>query len=96
MTLAVQPEQTELIAMADRAGALRVSLRPVHDSRIVPSDGVTSRDITGGRVTEDTTTVTNEPRQTPVFINLQPTTTPSPRRGGMTIIRGVQEQAGSP
>ncbi len=95
MTLAVQPEQTELIAMADRAGALRVSLRPVHDSTIVPSDGKTTRDIAGGTVSEDTTVNTNQPAQTPIFINL-PATTPSPHRSGITIIRGVQEQAGSP
>jgi pilus assembly protein CpaB len=95
MTLAVQPEQTELIAMADRAGALRVSLRPVHDSTIVASDGVTYRDIAGGKVPEEATGNTNQPTQTPVFINL-PATTPSPRRGGMIIIRGVQEQPSSP
>ena len=38
LTLAVMPEHAELIAAADRAGALRVSLRPVrHESISVPS-----------------------------------------------------------
>ena len=38
LTLAVMPEHAELIAAADRAGALRVSLRPVRDeSSSVPS-----------------------------------------------------------
>ena len=38
VTLAVMPEHAELIATADRVGALRVSLRPVRDeSSSVPS-----------------------------------------------------------
>jgi pilus assembly protein CpaB len=43
LTLAVMPEHAELIAAADRAGALRVSLRPVRDE----SSRVPSRPATG-------------------------------------------------
>ncbi len=96
MTLAVQPEQTELVAAADRAGALRVSLRPVHDSTVVSSGGVTARDFAGVVQAQETLaavqTPTNEPAQTPVFIGLQPST----HRSEMMIIRGVQEQPQSP
>ena len=92
MTLAVQPEQTELITAADRAGALRVSLRPFNDQHIIPSPGVTTKDFYGGRIPEETSTATNEQRQTPVYI-MPPA---QPRRPEINVIRGVQEQTISP
>jgi len=92
MTLAVQPEQTELITAADRAGALRVSLRPLNDQHIIPSQGVTTKDFYGGRIPEETPTATNDQRQTPVYIM-----PPAPsRRPEINVIRGVQEQTVSP
>lgn len=50
MTLAVAPEDTELLTAADVAGRLRVSLRSPHDTRVYASTGVTVKDISGGKV----------------------------------------------
>jgi pilus assembly protein CpaB len=47
MTLAVTPEQGELVAAADRAGALRIQLRSVRDETTIPTPGVTTRDFSG-------------------------------------------------
>ena len=93
MTLAVRPEQTELIAAADRAGALRVSLRPVNDQMIVSSEGVSAKDFGGTAVPASPMVITNEPNQSPVII-MPPA---APKQKGMNIIRGVhEEQAVSP
>jgi len=50
MTLAVAPEDTELITAADQAGRLRISLRSPHDTTVYTGTGVTVKDISGGRV----------------------------------------------
>jgi pilus assembly protein CpaB len=92
MTLAVKPEQTELVAAADRAGALRVSLRGVNDQVVVPTEGVSPRDFTGPNIPADAVVVTNEPHQTPVYI--MPPAAQRPRE--IQIIRGDQQQTVSP
>jgi pilus assembly protein CpaB len=100
MTLAVRPEETELIAAADRAGALRVSLRSIKDTKIVASGGVTARDL-GGMVPEEPAPVqqqpvqagTPEPKKVPVFINVQPS---SKTRTEIEIVRGVTGQTVTP
>jgi pilus assembly protein CpaB len=92
MTLAVKPEQTELVAAADRAGALRVSLRGVNDQVVVPTEGVSPRDFTGPGIPADAIMVTNEPNQTPVYI--MPPAAQRPRE--IQIIRGEQQQTVSP
>ncbi len=92
MTLAVKPEQTELIAAADRAGALRISLRPVNDAEVVPSEGVSTKDFSGSTVPITPVVVTNEASATPVIIM-----PPAPQRQKEIImLRGTQEQSVSP
>lgn len=90
MTLAVKPEETELVAAADRQGALRISLRPVNDNKVVSTDGVTTRDFSGARVQEEAPAA---PKTQPVFI-----TPPSSsrQRAEVTVIRGTAEQTVSP
>ena len=93
MTLAVTPEQGELLAAADRAGALRIQLRGVSDVRIIPSPGVTTRDFGGGRVIEETTPSSSE-QKTPVSIVLQGS---APRtRNEITVYRGNSEATVAP
>jgi pilus assembly protein CpaB len=93
MTLAVKPEETELIAMADRAGALRVSLRPVGDQQTFDSPGVSAKDFKGFRPPPETIIVTNEIRQPPVFT---PMPVPAPRGQEIKVIHGTTEQIISP
>jgi pilus assembly protein CpaB len=88
MTLAVRPEDTELVAAADRMSALRVALRRVNDARLVATDGVTTRDFSGQR-SEDVTTNQPPARVTPVVIAPPPGEEPKRQ---LTIIRGTQEQ----
>jgi len=92
MTLAVKPEDTERVTAADREGTLRVSLRPVNDSQVVPTLGVTAKDLAGGKMHEDLGTSTNEQKQAPIYI-MPP---PPPQRPEITIIKGSQEQTVSP
>ena len=48
ITLAVSPENGELLTAADRAGVLRVMLRPVQDKVVATGSGVRATDIQGG------------------------------------------------
>jgi pilus assembly protein CpaB len=93
MTLAVTPEQGELLAAADRAGALRIQLRPVSDGTIIPSSGVTTRDFGGGRVIEEAVPSSSD-QKTPVSIVLQGS---APRtRNEITVYRGNSESTSAP
>jgi pilus assembly protein CpaB len=47
ITLAVSPENGELLTAADRAGVLRVMLRPVLDKVVAAGSGVRATDIQG-------------------------------------------------
>ena len=89
MTLLVKPEEAELLAAADRAGALRVTLRPVKDERVVVSSGATSADFAGRRILEETMPTDTNQAPTIVF-------SPQPRRNEITIIRATAEQTVSP
>lgn len=91
MTVAVTPEEVELLTAADRAGALRIALRPVQDQTIVSSPGITVRDLGSGKVIESASS-SMEGRSTQVIIS------PPPSRTGRTIsiVRGTQEQTMSP
>jgi pilus assembly protein CpaB len=86
MTLAVKPEDAELLIAAERAGVLRVMLRAPTDKKIVDSQGVTVRDIPGGAKTFEVTPRTADAQATPIIIS------PSNRqRSEITIVRGTQE-----
>ena len=86
MTLAVKPEEAELLMAADRAGVLRVMLRAPSDKKTVDSQGVTVRDIQGSKTFEVAPRSPDAP-STPVIIS------PSNRqRSEITIFRGTQEQ----
>ena len=89
MTLLVKPEEAELLAAADRAGALRVTLRPVKDERVVVSSGATSADFAGRRILEET--MPADTNQAPPIVF-----SPQPRRNEITIIRATAEQTVSP
>ena len=88
MTLAVKPEEAELLTAADRAGALRVALRPVQDKTIIPSVGVETRDFPGRRTMELSTSPPDAGRATPIIINPPP----GRDRPEIKIYRGTQEQ----
>jgi pilus assembly protein CpaB len=86
MTLAVKPEDAELLVAADRAGALRVMLRAPTDKRIVDSQGVTVRDFQGSKTFEkDTSTPASQSTTVQII---------SPTRHGseIQIYRGTAEQ----
>jgi pilus assembly protein CpaB len=85
MTLAVKPEDAELLMAADRAGVLRVMLRSPSDKRIVDSQGVTVRDFQGSK-TFEMTPRSPDAQATPIIIS------PSGRRSEIQIYRGTQEQ----
>jgi len=88
MTLAVKPEDAELLVAADRAGVLRVMLRSPSDKKVVESQGVTVRDLPGGAKTFEKAPSTPESQSTPVqIIPLS-----NRRAGEIQIIRGTQEQ----
>jgi len=89
MTLAVKPEEAELLMAADRAGALRVMLRNQSDKSVVSSPGVTVRDFGDHKTFEFATKAPDAEKATPVIIN-------SPTRGHSSeimIYRGSQGQA---
>jgi pilus assembly protein CpaB len=92
MTLAVTPEEGELLTAADRAGVLRIQLRPLQDDTIVPSPGITVRDIPGGKGKIVEATGQQGERATPVIISPPP----SRSRPEITVIRATQEQVVSP
>jgi pilus assembly protein CpaB len=86
MTLAVKPEEAELLMAADRAGVLRVMLRSPSDKRVVDSQGVTVRDFQGSK-TFEVTPRSPDAQATPIIIS------PSNRqRSEILIYRGTQEQ----
>jgi len=82
ITLAVSPEDGELLTAADRTGVLRVMLRPVQDKATVTSSGVRATDIQGGAG---------------VIAPPPAPATPTPKTSGarITIIRGT-ESYGAP
>ena len=98
MTLAVRPDQTELLTAATKAGAVRVSLRAMNDDKIIPTDGSTVVDLGGKLLLQDTQPApqtnapTSEPKSQPVAIIGLPART----RSEITIIRGVTEQTVTP
>lgn len=90
MTLAVKPEEAELLTAADRAGALRVMLRSPSDKSVV-SGPVTSRDFQGNKTFEFATKPPDAAKATPIIINSQS----NRQRSEIMIYRGAQGQATS-
>ena len=88
MTLAVKPAEAELLTAADRAGALRVALRPVQEKGIFTSTGVGARDFQGPRTLQMATQPPDAGRSTPIIINPPP----GHQRPEIKIYRGTQEQ----
>ena len=88
MTLAVKPEEAELLTAADRAGALRVALRPIQDKTIIPSTGVEARDFPGPRTLQYAGQPPDAAKATPIIINPPP----GHQRPEVKIYRGTQEQ----
>lgn len=86
LTVLVTPEQAELLAAADRQGALRVVLRPVQDDSRIDSPGVTVRDIRGGMPVEVIPKPAETGTATPVMISL-PRSTERPRE--VIVYRGA-------
>jgi pilus assembly protein CpaB len=84
MTLLVKPEQVELLTAADRQATLRVSLRPLGDTNLIASAGITVRDIRGGSIETPVAT----PSQTPVRV----ITVREEKPETITIIRGTQSK----
>jgi len=91
MTLAVSPEDAELLTAADRAGVLRVALRGVEDDAVVQSPGTRTSEILKGPLLAAIQNANTS--NSPVFLGPS-----SMRRGGtpMTVIRGVQETSVAP
>lgn len=89
MTLAVKPEEAELLTAADRAGALRVMLRSPSDKSVVSSPGVTSHDFQGNKTFEFATKPPDAAKATPIIINSQS----NRQRSEIIIYRGAQGQA---
>jgi pilus assembly protein CpaB len=69
MTLAVKPEEAELLTAADRAGALRVELRGVNEKAVITTEGVGIRDFQGKNTLTFATTPPDPQRSTPVIIS---------------------------
>ena len=88
MTLAVKPEETELVAAADKQGALKISLRAPGDAHVVTTDGVTTREFRGTRTVVEETNVS--PKTQPVVIVAPASSRP---RTEITVIRGTTETA---
>jgi pilus assembly protein CpaB len=97
MTLAVRPEQTELLAAASKVGAVRVALRSKDDGQIVETEGTTVVEIGGRLVLQEAQPVapTNipstaateaKPVSKPIIV------LPARTRQEITVIRGIQEQ----
>jgi len=91
MTLAVKPEEAELLTAADRAGALRVMLRSPSDKTVVSSPGVTTHDLSGTKTFEFATRPPDAQKATPIIINSQS----NRQRSEIMIYRGAQGQATS-
>jgi pilus assembly protein CpaB len=92
MTLAVKPEDTELVMAMERAGALRVSLRPANDSKIHTTTGVAVRDLTAAVAPQMViTTKQQEVSAQPIIVR-----PPQRQRSELTVIRGTSEQVVAP
>jgi pilus assembly protein CpaB len=89
MTLAVKPEDTEYVLAMERAGALRVSLRPVNDKQTFSTPGVVVRDLTASVTPQIiiTTKTANVEKIVPIVIN-----PPPKQRSETKIWRGTAEQ----
>jgi pilus assembly protein CpaB len=86
MTLAVKPEEAELLTAADRAGALRVALRGVNEKSVITTGGVGTRDFQGKNTLTFSTTGPDPVKATPIIISPQRNQRPE-----LIIVRGVQE-----
>jgi pilus assembly protein CpaB len=86
MTLAVKPEEAELLTAADRAGALRVAMRGVNEKAVITTQGVGTRDFLGNNTLKFSTTPPDQMKATPIIIS-----PPRNQRPEVTIVRGVQE-----
>jgi pilus assembly protein CpaB len=86
MTLAVKPEEAELLTAADRAGALRVALRGPNSKDVITTQGVGTRDFQGKQTFQFATTPPDQVKATPIIISPQRNQRPE-----LTIIRGIQE-----
>jgi len=91
VTLQVKPEQTELVKAAERSGTLNVTLRPVRDREIIPSEGVTERELGGAQPLPEPTMQTD---RTPVVII--PPSAATRQKPEITVIRGTAEQTITP
>jgi pilus assembly protein CpaB len=86
MTLAVKPEEAELLTAADRAGALRVALRGVNEKAVITTQGVGTRDFLGNNTLKFSTSPPDQMKATPIIIS-----PPRNQRPEVTIVRGIQE-----
>ncbi|MCG3148855.1 MAG: hypothetical protein PCFJNLEI_02304 [Verrucomicrobiae bacterium] len=99
MTLAVKPEQTELLKAAERSGTMSVTLRSFKDKEIIQPVGITPRDLAAGAVQgeeptspEATGPEATDNRSTPViFVNPQNRATP--KETEIKIFRGADERS---
>lgn len=94
MTLAVRPEQTELVKAAERSGSLSVALRG-RDEDIIPTEGVSPKEFTTTPpVDVPATTVAREGASSTPIIFLKPegTTPRQVRDVEVKIIRGSDEK----
>jgi pilus assembly protein CpaB len=86
MTLAVKPEEAELLTAADRAGALRVALRGPTEKAVITTQGVGTRDFLGNSTLKFATTPPDQMKSTPIIIS-----PPRNQRPELVIVRGVTE-----
>ncbi len=86
MTLAVKPEEAELLTAADRAGALRVALRGLNEPTVIATKGVGTRDFLGPNTLRFSTTAPDTQRSTPIIIS-----PPRNDRPELKIFRGSVE-----
>jgi pilus assembly protein CpaB len=86
MTLAVKPEEAELLTAADRAGALRVALRGPSEKAVITTQGVGTRDFLGNQTLKFATTPPDQMKATPIIIS-----PPRNQRPELVIVRGVNE-----
>lgn len=86
MTLAVKPEEAELLTAADRAGALRVALRGPTEKAVITTQGVSTRDFLGNETLKFATTPPDQMKATPIIIS-----PPRNQRPELVIVRGVTE-----
>jgi pilus assembly protein CpaB len=94
MTLAVRPEQTELVKAAERSGSLSVALRG-RDEDIVPTEGVSPKEFTSAPPVDMPTSVM--PRETAtatpiIFLKPDAGSARNVRDVEVKIIRGSDEK----